>query len=83
MLSGVLGNPRADAVANATLTNTSNNNTNFHGFLLGNFDDVCSNYCGRTIFAIVATNFAISAEKCDALGRYNVPVNWRFVVCLQ
>ena len=83
MLCSVLGNPRADAVANAPLTNTSNNNTNFHGFLLGNFDDVCSNYCGRTIFAIVATNFVISREKYDALGRYDVPVNWCFVVCLQ
>ena len=63
MLSGVLGNPRADAVANATLTNTSNNNTNFHGFLLGNFDDVYSNYCGRTVFAIVTTNFVMSAKN--------------------
>ncbi|EKX88028.1 hypothetical protein HMPREF9997_02391 [Corynebacterium durum F0235] len=44
---------------------------------------MCSNYCGRTIFAIVATNFVISREKYDALGRYNVPVNWCFVVCLQ
>ena len=83
MLSGVLGNPRADAVANATLTNTSNNNTNFHVFLLGNFDDVCSSYCGRTIFAIVTTNFTISTEKFDSLMKCNVPVNWFFALCLR